>query len=94
MEVVVVLHVSGPLESELKRRGIPWVWAPKGCEVGKGRSLSSVIEVLSATKRLTRFVRNHAFDVVHTNDGRIHKTWGLAARLAIRSRMIAYLPNE
>lgn len=90
VEVVVVLHVSGPLESELKHRGIPWVWAPKGCEVGKGRSLSSVIEVLSATKRLTRFVRNHAFDVVHTNDGRIHKTWGLAARLAGAAFVLHY----
>lgn len=37
---------------------------------------------LSAVPGMVRFLRKHKVDIVHSNDGRTHAIWGLAARLA------------
>ena len=38
--------------------------------------------LLQTLPRLRRILRDGAYDIVHTNDGRIHVNWGPAARLA------------
>lgn len=40
------------------------------------------IHALSSILPLARFLRRHRVDIVHSNDGRTHATWGPAARLA------------
>lgn len=40
------------------------------------------VRTLAAVRRRAAFLRAHGVDIVHTNDGRSHASWALAARLA------------
>lgn len=50
--------------------------------VGQAFGLAKALRVLTGIPRRARFLRQHKVAVVHTNDGRSHATWALAARLA------------
>jgi glycosyltransferase involved in cell wall biosynthesis len=83
-EPLVVLHqTEGPLAAYLKKEGIPFVVGPS---LGRLHRLASrsvnAIEAAKAIVSLTRFIRRHGIDIVHSNDGRVHTTWGVAAGLA------------
>lgn len=45
-------------------------------------SASKFASTLSGIIPRVRFLKKHGVDIVHTNDGRTHATWALAARLA------------
>ncbi|WP_324698596.1 glycosyltransferase family 4 protein [Novosphingobium aerophilum] len=49
-----------------------------GARFGPGK----VLRALAGVPRRARFLREHGIDVVHSNDGRSHASWALAARLA------------
>lgn len=49
---------------------------------GRSFGLLKAARTLSGLGRRTRFLRENAIDIVHTNDGRSHATWALAAKLA------------
>lgn len=49
---------------------------------GKAFTIFKFIGALSSILPLARFLRRHQVDIVHSNDGRTHATWGPAARLA------------
>lgn len=49
-----------------------------GAQFGIGK----VLRALLGVPRRVRFLRRNAIDVVHSNDGRSHASWALAARLA------------
>ncbi len=49
-----------------------------GARFGLGKALRA----LAGVPRRVRFLRENAIDVVHSNDGRSHAGWALAARLA------------
>lgn len=87
----VVLHVpGGPVERYFAERGISCITAPVGVPVdrianGSGRiarACRSAAHALSSVGPLTRFLKSEAFDVIHTNDGRMHVGWALPAKLA------------
>lgn len=49
---------------------------------GEKFNVSKFLRTFSGLKDRVRFLRQHGVDIVHTNDGRTHATWSLAARLA------------
>ena len=82
VEPVIALHrTDGPLAGYLEEIGLPFVAAPpfamkppRGADAP--RALGSL---LAALPRLRSWLREGAFDIVHTNDGRMHAAWGLAS---------------
>jgi len=44
--------------------------------------LAKVLRTLAGVPRRARFLRENGIDLVHSNDGRSHASWALAARLA------------
>lgn len=48
---------------------------------GRSFSLFSAAATLTGLRRRVRFIRENRIDIVHTNDGRSHATWALAAKL-------------
>lgn len=55
-----------------------WRDFPAGKHIGAGKFLST----LSHIPAIVRFLRRNRVDIVHSNDGRTHAGWGMAARLA------------
>lgn len=49
---------------------------------GRKFGLLKAARTFSGLGRRMRFLREYAIDIVHTNDGRSHATWALAAKLA------------
>jgi glycosyltransferase involved in cell wall biosynthesis len=80
---LVVLHQRGTLAAYLDQENIDFEWAPAVRLVGPGDSIADQIATMAAAlPRLVTFLRERRIDVVHTNDARMHLTWGLAARFA------------
>lgn len=84
LPLVVLHHCDGPLADVLKREKIsflqaPITSAPDRRSAKNGAAIASVLKLLPS---LTRFLRENNVAIVHTNDGRAHLTWGLAAKLA------------
>jgi glycosyltransferase involved in cell wall biosynthesis len=55
-------------------------WAELGYDTRV--SISKFLETMTDLPAQIKFLRKHGVDIVHTNDGRTHATWALAARLA------------
>ncbi|MHA7819587.1 MAG: glycosyltransferase family 4 protein [Erythrobacter sp.] len=49
---------------------------------GEEFSLAKYLSTFSGLKDRVRFLRDSGVDIVHTNDGRTHASWSLAARIA------------
>lgn len=49
---------------------------------GEHAGLRDAFGIVRASGMLARLLREHAVDIVHTNDGRTHATWALAAKRA------------
>lgn len=49
---------------------------------GEEFSVTKFLSTLGGLFARVRFLREHGVDIVHTNDGRTHASWSLAARLA------------
>lgn len=86
---LILLHREGELLAEyLKQRGIPYLIAPE-CPIlspsrraPRSNPIFTGIDYLASVPGLVRFLRKQGVDVVHTNDGRMHATWALPARLS------------
>lgn len=86
-DVLVVLHQSGPLEKELLRLRLEFkiVTIPK--VVRHFRRPSDVVQLIQSVARLGVFCKREKIQIIHTNDGRIHVTWGLVAALFRRDHV-------
>jgi glycosyltransferase involved in cell wall biosynthesis len=89
VRAVIVLHVpDGPVAAYLQLREVPFEIMEPGGWVGRdglGRPagiVSSISAVVGALPALVRFLRTRRVDILHTNDGRMHVIWALAARIA------------
>jgi glycosyltransferase involved in cell wall biosynthesis len=82
--VLVLQDTAGPLASYLRQQDMPFIGLPlAGTLPATGATLGGVANYLTGTlPSMRRFIREHRFDIIHTNDGRTHVNWGLAARLA------------
>lgn len=49
---------------------------------GEKFSISKYLSTFTGLNKRVRFLHENKVDIVHTNDGRTHATWSLAARLA------------
>jgi glycosyltransferase involved in cell wall biosynthesis len=78
--VVTAVHRSGALTDLLSQRGIEWVPVEVPEAVWRSSTTTHVRGLLSAQGPLRSFLRDHAVDLVHTNDGRMHRLWGLATK--------------
>ncbi|WP_416357611.1 glycosyltransferase family 4 protein [Aureimonas phyllosphaerae] len=82
--VVVLQRTDGPLAAFLRREDQAFVGCPLEATLsprnGEQPHLASFLG--QTLPFLRRFIREGRFHIVHTNDGRIHANWGLAARLA------------
>jgi glycosyltransferase involved in cell wall biosynthesis len=58
--------------------GIDWTQLPFNAPL----KFRNFLGVVSDIPSLIRFLRQRKVDIVHTNDGRTHATWALAARLS------------
>jgi glycosyltransferase involved in cell wall biosynthesis len=51
-------------------------------EAGRSFGLGQFLTTLTGIRRRARLLRDHGAAIVHSNDGRSHATWSLAAKLA------------
>lgn len=79
---LVVVHQDGPLTQFLAAEGIAWVAPPSVQLVGGGAVALQAARAAVAAPALAGFLRRNGVALVHTNDARMHLTWGPAARLA------------
>ncbi|TPN50039.1 glycosyltransferase family 4 protein [Mesorhizobium sp. B1-1-4] len=82
--ILVLQETAGPLAAFLQMEGQPFSGFPlPTTSPGKGTIPGDVMTYLTSTlPRMRRFIKEQKFDIVHTNDGRTHVNWGIAARLA------------
>lgn len=82
--LVLLQRDDGGLARFLRSEGIAVEAAPSSLDLdlGKPASARQIIGLAIRALSLARFLRSRNVAVVHTNDGRSHLTWGLAARLA------------
>jgi glycosyltransferase involved in cell wall biosynthesis len=89
VEPLIVLHQpDGILSKFIHELGLEFVGLPNleliAPAARQGASKTKLGDYFGKTlPYLRRFLRSHRVQIVHTNDGRIHVTWALAARLAM-----------
>lgn len=80
---LIVLHQDGPLAEHLRELGLAYRLLPLPRLVGRDRSIAGhLLSILATAPRLLAFLRREGVALVHSNDGRMHLTWSLPARLA------------
>jgi glycosyltransferase involved in cell wall biosynthesis len=79
--VVGLHHDDGPLAGYLADRGIPHVELPRRSVVSGAGMIREPLRMLRHGMTLGRWLCRQPFDVVHTNDARMHLSWSPAARL-------------
>ncbi|MCJ8159296.1 glycosyltransferase family 4 protein [Sphingomonas sp. LaA6.9] len=82
--LVVLQDMGGPVAKLYRDAGVAIVQDPGRRHLVHGRRVrgGALLGLLPDLPARTRFLRDHRVAIVHTNDGRCHAAWGLAARLA------------
>ncbi|MEQ5868858.1 glycosyltransferase family 4 protein [Sagittula sp. NFXS13] len=76
---VVALHEDGPLCDYLRQESIDWIAAPAVRYI-EGSTVKRGLRRLMSRAPLAGYLRTHGIGLVHTQDMRMHMTWGPAAR--------------
>ena len=83
---LIVLHsAEGQLGDFLREHGFPFEHAPLSAHITPTSMLGELRGLVSAPRsflNLARFLRAHDVRIVHTNEGPMHATWGIPAKLA------------
>ena len=79
---LVALHKTGPLARFFVENEIDYVQAPDVHLVDNKSIVGQIYRATRAAPALACFLRQHEVAIVHTNDARMHFTWGPAARVA------------
>ena len=79
IEVRVPLLVDGPVARLLERNQLPWDHVEVPSSAWRGSLTTQLRAGSRAVPFLGRYLHTHDVDVVHTNDGRMHRLWGTAA---------------
>jgi glycosyltransferase involved in cell wall biosynthesis len=87
--LVLLQHQEGDLADFFRREGIATEQAPQSADLFHGQRLRGreLLRILRDVRSLAGFLRARDVRIVHSNDGRTHATWGLAARLA-RAKLV------
>jgi glycosyltransferase involved in cell wall biosynthesis len=82
---LVVLHdIEGPVAAYFRKENIAFEQAPVRNQLQRLqlRNFGAVMKVARSLPSLVSFLKSKRVNIVHTNDGRSHVVWGLAARIA------------
>jgi glycosyltransferase involved in cell wall biosynthesis len=87
--LVLLQHPDGAMARFFAEAGIATEPAPLSPEMVHGRAVSpaGAARLVATSLRLRDYLRARGIGIVHSNDGRSHATWGLAAKLA-RARLL------
>ena len=82
--LVVLHHPNGPVADIFRREGVQFEAAPAHNHLNRRqqRNSAAAATVTRTLPALVRYLKARNVAIVHTNDGRTHLSWGLAARLA------------
>jgi len=82
--VILVQNPDGVIARFFADAGIPVEAAPPSANLEHGSRIGLVrgLSLVRQATALARFLRRRGVRIVHSNDGRTHATWALAARLA------------
>lgn len=86
--LVLVHHEEGEVADMLRREGLAFERAPAVSHFGHAAGIPSpkgpgrLLRAAAAQIRLARFLRARRVRIVHTNEGPMHATWAVPARLA------------
>jgi glycosyltransferase involved in cell wall biosynthesis len=85
-EPLILLHRrEGPLMEMLQAAGLGYEMAPSGDFFSPAplrEQLASLARAPRLISMLARFLRDRGVGIVHTNEGAMHVTWGIPARIA------------
>jgi len=79
---VILVHQDSILADYLADRQIPFVLHTELGVLNRGTLLEDCFGILCRAYGISKVLKRHKIDLVHTNDLRMHLTWGLGARLA------------
>lgn len=82
IEPIIYLHSDGPLAQYLKNRNINFILGEKIPLVQPGSVACEIVRMLSSAFSVFKFLVKNKIDIVHTNDGRMHKTWLIGTKIA------------
>ena len=93
--LVVLHHPDGPVAEVFRRENVPFEVAPARNHMrhGRGQKGAVAFAAVRILPALVRYLKARNVAIVHTNDGRAHLSWGLAARLA-RSKHLWHHRND
>jgi glycosyltransferase involved in cell wall biosynthesis len=78
LKISVLLHKVGPCSKWLDDQGINYVFIGKIDFFSGGKNrIDRALKIIRIQKIIRSYVRQNNFDIVHTNDGRMHYTWVL-----------------
>lgn len=86
--LIIVHHEQGEVADMFRREGLAFERAPVPYHFGHAAGIASakgpgrLLRAVAAQLRLARFLRARRVRIVHTNEGPMHATWALPARLA------------
>lgn len=86
--LIVLHHDSGQLSEFLRSEGLEFVTLPDtrffghSAGVPKAGGMSATMRACADQWRMARFLKEHDVRIVHTNEGAMHVSWALPARLA------------
>ena len=85
----IVLHYGeGQLAELLRAKGLSYITLPQSRFFGQSRGVPKpggagpLVQACIDQWRLARFLKKHGVKIVHTNEGAMHISWALPARLA------------
>lgn len=80
---LILLHGGdGPLVELLSAQGLDFELAPDPGHAATRHGMARVGATIASAFTLGRFLRRRGVRIVHTNEGSMHATWALPARLA------------
>ena len=82
IEPIIFLHSNGPLANYLQNRHITFISGEKIPLVQPGSVVFEIVQMLSTAISVSKFLAKNKIDIVHTNDGKMHKTWLLGSKIA------------
>lgn len=83
IQPLVVIHQAGQLQQYLNENQIDYVLFPQNVKLVESLPIWKQLWLMfKVAWPLSRFLRKHNIDIVHTNDQRMHLTWLFAAKLA------------
>lgn len=80
-EIDIILYKTGFLSKNLKRLGVEYLTFDDGAYVGNVSVIKKIMSFFYSNYQSLRFLKNNNYDIIHTNDLRMHYSWVFACWL-------------